>query len=216
MRPARPGDSIQDFFTTKVFNKLLRGEEKQSQRGRQRHAHVPVIFSGSSSTAIQMYEPVIVTGPTLSNEDPGELAYNAYYEYPPCNVSTSGLNNYALAVTQEPINNNQPGACLVMGLSWVKANVTDLSHEWLDASTGSLVSDESKGKARIITPPGSTGVGYCLALFGMMPSTVQTVITDIRVTATTVQYKTRDLIVHCDDEESDWIDLASVVCPEIP
>ena len=218
MRSPKPGDNITDFFTTRFYNELRKRNSSGQNQSQLPRPHVPVGVMGSSSTAIGMYEPVVVSGPMLSNPDPGELEYNPYYEFPACSVSASGLTDVRLAVTQGIINTSQPAMCLVLGLTWVKAEVTDLAHPWLTIKNGALKSDESKGRAYIIIPPPETGVGYCFVQLGnFLPTTVQTVITKIRVTAEAVQYKTRDLLVYADkDEVVDWIDLPTVVCPEVP
>jgi hypothetical protein len=215
MRPARPGDRIDEFLTTKVFNELIKSLGITPTPGMKLGPHVPTTFMGHASAPIEMYAPVGITGVVIPNPDDGELAYNAYYQYPNCNISTS-FDNYNLAVVQNTCDVNTPSLCVILGLTWVKANVTDLTHKWLSSNGSSLVSNESKGKAYILIPPESTGVGYCLVWLGMMPTTLQTVVTALRVTTDSVQYKTRNIYVHADAPESDWLDLNSVLCSEEP
>jgi hypothetical protein len=42
--------------------------------------------------------------------------------------------------------------------------------------------------------------GFCQA----MPTIVQTVLTDVRVNGLTLQYKSRDILIFPDADESDW------------
>lgn len=215
MRPAKPGDPIEQHLTTRVFNSLVKKQGMKPVDLTKLHPLVPTIFKGHTTSDIQMYVPVGISGPALPNEDDGNLEYNEYYKFPDCTIGTS-LTNHNWAVTQGPCCEGSPAICVLEGLTWVKADVTDLEHKWLKVVGGNLVSDESAGKAYIITPPEDTGVGYCLVLLTILPTTIQTFITQLRVTEASVQYKERDIFVWADAPETDWLDLASVLCPEIP
>lgn len=215
MRPARPGDNIGDFFTTRVFNRLVKGTTLSASKPNQRPVHIPTTIIGNPTTDIPIYHPVGIDGPALTNSKPNDVEDNEYYNFPTCNVATT-FTDHNWAVAQTYLRADQPGLCVVMGLTWVYADITDLEHRWLKASGTGLVSSEYKGKARIITPPQSTGLGYCLAYLGMMPSELQTVVTALQVSPTSVQYKTRNIYGFFDNDETDWINLASVVCPEVP
>jgi hypothetical protein len=211
--PVKPGDSIRNALTAKVFNRLVRPSKEKPAPPQTPRQHVPVTVQGMGA-AIEMYRPLVITGPAMTNSDEGNL-FNEYYSYPLCNI-TATLTDTSWAVAQSPIDISSPGLIVIQGLTWVYANITNLSHKYLKVDGGALVSGE-QGKALIITPPAATGNGYCLVMLNSpLPTIVQTVVTDLRVTTTTVQYKTRDLLVYVDDDETDWIDLPSVVCPEVP
>lgn len=210
--PVKPGDSIARAFTAKVFNKLVQPAKHKPTPKQKRRQHIPVTIIGVG-TEINQYQAVDITGPVLTNTDEGNL-FNEYYRYPMCNISSS-ITEQGWGVAQAPINNNSPGEVVLSGLTWVYADVQSLGHKRIGVDGGVLVSGD-KGKARIITLPTTTGPGYCLVMIETLPNTVQTVVTQIRVSPTTVQYKTRDLLVFVDDDETDWIDLPSVVCPEVP
>lgn len=211
--PVRPGDKIRDALTASAFNRIVRPKKDKPQTPLKSPPHVPVAVRGMGA-AIEMYHPLVITGPAMTNSDEGNL-FNEYYSYPLCNV-TATLTDTSWAVAQAPIDVGSPGLIVIQGLTWVYANVTNLSHKYLKVDGGALVSGE-QGKALIITPPAATGNGYCLVMLNSpLPTIIQTVVTDLRVTTTAVQYKTRDLLVYVDDDETDWIDLPSVVCPEVP
>lgn len=213
MRPAKPGDPIEQHLTTRVFNSLVKKQGMKPNDLTKLKPLVPVTFMGHSTSTIGMYEPVKVIGPMLPNPDLNVLEYNEYYRYPQCVISKS-IDNFRWAVTQAPIGDGTPGLCIVQGLTWVKANVSNLAHNWLTVDTDgeSLKSSEAKGKALIITPPEETGVGYCLVLLGIMPTATQTFITQIRVAAGSVQYKERTIYVWPESDESEWLFLPSVEC----
>jgi hypothetical protein len=211
--PVKPGDTIQSALTARVFNKLIRPKKDRPKPPPETKQHVPVTVIGMGGP-IDMYHPLVITGPLLTNSAASNL-FNEYYSYPLCGVSST-LNDTNWAVAQAPLDTNSPGLIVLQGLTWVYANVTNLSHTHLRVESGALVSAE-QGKGRIITHPTSTGNGYCLIMLDSpLPTVIQTVLTQLRVTSTSVQYKQRDILIYPHDDETDWIDLASVVCPEVP
>lgn len=211
--PVKAGDSIKRALTARTFNQIIRPQKTRPRPAIVKKQHIPVTVKGVG-VDVARYRPVNIVGPVLTNEEDGEL-FNEYYDYPMCTVTTT-LTNKGWGVTQAPINIRSPGEVVLLGLTWVYADVTDLEHPCLKVEDGLLVSGET-GKATIITYPAAVGEGYCLVLLGSpTPTEVQTVITALQVTETHVQYKERDLLVYADEEETDWINLPSVVCPEVP
>lgn len=215
MRTAKTGDQISDYLTTDVMNKLLAPGKLEAKQAKYSAPPNSVIFEAFSTSEIDTFEPVAITGPSIAPSTTS-LQYDEGFQSVNCNVSTT-LVNEKLAVVQGPLNSLQTAPCVALGLTWVKANVTSLAHTHLNVVAGALVSD-TEGPCLIITPPGSTGVGYALVFINGAgrPVEIQTVLTAIQVTTNKVQYKSRNVISYYDTEETDWIDLPSGACEVIP
>jgi len=212
MRPARKGDPIAAHLTTEIFNKLIKSKGIQEKVKIPPPPKVPTTFLGVSEDDINPYEPVAIISPALSPQSNIDTDYFLSKIY---SVSESGLTDQNWAVAQTYVRSNQVGLCIASGITWVKANVTNLSHKWLTTTGTGLVSSEYRGKAYILTPPQETGVKYCLVLLGLTPTEEQEVMTAIRVTESAVQYKKRTILAWFTDDESDWLSLPSVACDEI-
>jgi hypothetical protein len=171
VRPAKVGDSLLQHFTTKTFNQLIRSE---SQRARSHHVpptpHQTVVRVVGNFSA-DVFSAVSISGPAYSPDGTEDSLENPYYQSVACAV-TSTLDE-SWGVLQDYLADGQPARLMLLGVTWVKADIIDTDHTHVDVVDGALESTTA-GKALILSSVGSVGQHLVLVLLGVGGSGVST------------------------------------------
>lgn len=165
MRASRPGQKLQEVYTSKLHNELVRASRKLPTPGKPPlgpEVNPIVVKAFSSSITKERFEAVNITGPALDidNNDDTDPAFgfiNVLVDAEPTDEN--------FGILQGPLTDVTTPKLVLVGLTWAKFELLNTNDTHVQLVSNTLKSSTS-GPARIIRKPEGTapvtGLGLIL------------------------------------------------------